>query len=58
VVIHARRPDDSDAAALAVWLHGRAGDLLTEERTAEAYASLDLADYLYRGFKELYDGEA
>ena len=25
--------------------------------TAEAYASLDLADYLYRGFKELYDGE-
>ena len=45
------------AAALAVWLHGRAGDLLTEERTAEAYASLDLADYLYRGFKELYDGE-
>ena len=46
-----------DAAALAVWIHGRAGDLLTEERTAEAYASLDLADYLYRGFKELYDGE-
>ena len=46
-----------DAAALAVWLHGRAGDLLTEERTAEAYASLDLADCLYRGFKELYDGE-
>ena len=45
-----------DAAALAVWLHGRAGDLLTEERTAEAYASLDLVDYLHRGFKELYDG--
>ena len=45
-----------DAAALAIWLHGRAGDLLTEERTAEAYTSLDLADNLYRGFKELYDG--
>ena len=45
-----------DAAALAVWLHGRAGDLLTEERTAEAYASLDLVDYLHCGFKELYDG--
>ena len=45
-----------DAAALAVWLHGRAGDLLTEERTAEAYASLDLVDYLHKGFKELYDG--
>jgi NAD(P)H-hydrate epimerase len=44
------------AAALAVWLHGRAGDLLTEERTAEGYASLDLVDYLHRGFKELYDG--
>ena len=43
-----------DAAALAVWLHGRAGDLLTEERTAEAYASLDLIDYLHKGFKELY----
>ena len=24
--------------------------------TAEAYASLDLVDYLHRGFKELYDG--
>ena len=45
-----------DAAALAVWLHGRAGDLLTEERTAEAYASLDLVDYPHRGYKELYDG--
>ena len=45
-----------DAAALAVWLHGRAGDLLTEERTAEAYASLDLVDCLHRGYKELYDG--
>ena len=31
---------------------------LTEERTAEAYASLDLVDHLYRGFKELYDGRA
>ena len=45
-----------DAAALAVWLHGRAGDLLTEERTAEACASLDLVVYLHKGFKELYDG--
>ena len=53
----ARGYNAPDAAALAVWLHGRAGDLLTEERTAEAYASLDVVDYLYRGFKELYDGE-
>ena len=50
----ARGHASADAAALAVWLHGRAGDLLTEERTAEAYASMDLVDYLYRGFRELY----
>ncbi|MBP5398350.1 MAG: NAD(P)H-hydrate dehydratase [Bacteroidales bacterium] len=50
----ARGYASADAAALAVWLHGRAGDLLTEERTAEAYASMDLVDYLYRGFRELY----
>ena len=46
----------ADAAALAVWLHGRAGDLLTEARTAEAWSSLDLLDVLYQGFVELYDG--
>lgn len=45
------------AAALAVWLHGRAGDILTQERTAEAYSSMDLIDVLCKGFKELYDGE-
>lgn len=50
----ARGYASADAAALAVWLHGRAGDLLTEVRTAEAYASMDLVDYLYRGFQELY----
>ena len=44
------------AAALAVWLHGRAGDLLTEARTAEAWSSQDLVDVLYQGFVELYDG--
>ena len=46
-----------DAAALAVWIHGYAGDILTQERTAEAYSSKDLVDVLYKGFKELYDGE-
>ena len=46
----------ADAAALAVWLHGRAGDLLTADRTAEAWSSQDLLDYLYKGFVELYDG--
>ena len=50
----ARGYASADAAALAVWLHGCAGDILTQERTAEAYSSSDLVGYLYRGFKELY----
>ena len=53
----ARGYASADAAALAVWLHGYAGDILTRERTAEAYSSMDLIDVLYRGFKVLYDGE-
>ena len=47
-----------DAAALGVWIHGYAGDRLTEERTAEAFSSRDLADHLWLGFKALYDGKA
>ena len=43
-----------DAAALGVWVHGFAGDRLTEERTAEAWSSKDLIDLLYTGFKTLY----
>lgn len=50
----ARGYASADAAALAVWLHGRTGDILTQERTAEGYSSSDLVGYLYRGFKELY----
>lgn len=50
----ARGYASADAAALAVWIHGCAGDLLTQERTAEAWSSKDLIDYLYKGFKELY----
>ena len=42
-----------DAAALGVWIHGFAGDRLTEARTAEAYSSRDLIDWLHTGFKEL-----
>ena len=53
----ARGYASADAAALAVWLHGFAGDILTRERTAEAWSSKDLVDHLYLGFKELYDGE-
>jgi len=44
-----------DAACLGVWLHGYAGDCLTRERTAEAWSSRDLIDYLHPGFKKLYD---
>ena len=43
-----------DAAALGVWLHGYAGDVLTAERTAEAYSSRDLIDKLHCGFIDLY----
>ena len=50
----ARGYASANAAALAVWLHGRAGDLLTQERTAEGYSSSDLVGYLSRSFKELF----
>ncbi len=43
-----------DAAALGVWIHGFAGDRLTEDRTAEAWSSRDLIDVLPAGFKALY----
>jgi NAD(P)H-hydrate epimerase len=50
----ARGYDAIDAAALGVWIHGFAGDRLTEERTAEAWSSRDLIDVLPAGFKALY----
>lgn len=49
----ARGYPSRDAAALGVWLHGYAGDCLTEERTAEGYSSRDLVDSLWKGFKQL-----
>jgi NAD(P)H-hydrate epimerase len=42
-----------EAAALGVWIHGRAADGLTSQYTAEAYSSRDLIDALYMGFKAL-----
>ena len=42
-----------DAAPLGTWIHGYAGDCLTAECTAEAYSSLDLISFLYKGFKAL-----
>ena len=44
-----------DAAALGVWIHGRAGDILTMLHTAEAYDSRDLIGELDEGFCELYN---
>ena len=41
------------ATLLGVWLHGYAGDVLSAQRTAEAYSSRDLIDCLWTGFKEL-----
>ncbi|MCR4859075.1 MAG: NAD(P)H-hydrate dehydratase [Bacteroidales bacterium] len=49
----ARGYDALTAATLGVWIHGFAGDVLTERCTAEAYSSRDLIDALYLGFKAL-----
>ena len=42
-----------EAAACAVWLHGRAGDLARDDLTAYAMAPSDLLGYLPAAFKEL-----
>ena len=44
-----------DAAALGVWIHGHAGDVLTAERTMEAYSSQELIGKLPCGFTALYN---
>ena len=44
-----------DAAACAVWLHGRAGDLARAELTAYAMTPSDLLGRLPAAFKELED---
>ena len=49
----ARGYSSVDAATLGVWLHGYAGDCLTAERSAEAYSSRELIDYLWKGFVEV-----
>jgi NAD(P)H-hydrate epimerase len=46
-----------DAAALGVWLHGYAGDVLTINNTAEAYSSQDLIHELNCGFYRLEHAE-
>ena len=44
-----------DAASLGVWIHGYAGDTLTQDNTAEAYDSQDLISHLRDGFCTLYE---
>lgn len=43
-----------DAAALGVWIHGYAGDRLSEARSMEACNSHELVDELSKGFLKLY----
>ena len=45
--------EPAEAAACAVWLHGRAGDLAEEALTAYAMTPLDLLGRLPAAFKEL-----
>lgn len=46
------------AAALGVWVHGYAGDVLTERKSMEAYDSSDLIEELSSGFHKLYYDKA
>ena len=45
----------AQAAALGVWLHGRAGDLAQREHTAYAMTPEDVLEHLPRAFSELTD---
>ena len=42
-----------EAAALAVWMHGRSGDLCVRDLSAYAMTPGDLTEYLPRVFGEL-----
>ena len=53
----ARGYSPEDAAALSVWIHGYAGDVLTASNTMEAYDSSELIRVLHRGFYKLYHSE-
>ncbi len=46
-----------DAAVLGAWIHGYAGDILTEKYTAEAYSSFELIRELWQGFAALRTGK-
>lgn len=44
-----------EAAACAVWLHGRVGDLCAQELTEYAMTPVDMIDYLPVAFRELLE---
>lgn len=50
----ARGYSPEDAAAIGVWVHGYAGDVLAATRSEEAFSSRDLIDCLWKGFYKLY----
>jgi len=50
----ARGYSPADAAAIGIWIHGYAGDILSSSCTTEAYNSRDLIDCLWQGFNVLY----
>ncbi|MCA9787224.1 MAG: NAD(P)H-hydrate dehydratase, partial [Candidatus Cloacimonetes bacterium] len=45
--------DPDEAPALAVWLHGRAGDLAAKRQGARSMGAIDLLGKLSRAFREL-----
>ena len=45
--------DPDEAPALAVWLHGRAGDLAAKRQGARSMGAMDLLGKLSRAFREL-----
>lgn len=50
----ARGYSSLEAALLGTWIHGKAGDLLSQLRTDESFSSFDLANNLFLAFKYLY----
>ena len=49
--------DPFDAAACAVWLHGRSGDLCQRQMTAYAMTPPDMVERLPEVFRELLESE-
>lgn len=46
-----------DAALFGVWLHGKAADLASEEKSMEAMTAKDISDFFGSAFTSLYSGK-